>query len=407
MSNESKIKVLVVPSDRTGVGKFRSVDPHTYLQKKYGDEFHVDIVYDPKLDLEFFKKYDMVHFHRTLSRDYVASEKFLYELKKIGLPTICDLDDYWLPGKEHPAYGMIVQRGLDKLIKNNLKAAQYVMTTTDLFADEIRKTVNENVFVVENGVDPEEPQFKGVTEPSDTLRVGWLGGSSHLHDLMLLEDTFPKLVSIKDQFRLFICGFDTRGTVTEINKQTGEETKRPIKPEETVWSKYEKIFTNNYKLISEQQKDFLVQWKREEYTAEKEPFYTRVWTEPVNKYAMNYTNFDVSLAPIKNTLFNRMKSQLKVIEAGFYKKAIIASNIGPYTIDLVHALDKGDFVSSGNGLLVDESKNKKDWARFIKKLIENPSWVEDLGESLYETVSKRYHLSVLTDKRREIYKQIT
>ena len=31
----SKIKVLVVPSDRTGVGKFRSVDPHIFLQKQY------------------------------------------------------------------------------------------------------------------------------------------------------------------------------------------------------------------------------------------------------------------------------------------------------------------------------------------------------------------------------------
>ena len=37
-----------------------------------------------------------------------------------------------------------------------------------------------------------------------------------------------------------------------------------------------------------------------------------------------------------------MKSQLKVIEAGFYKKALIASEIGPYTIDLVHCLKNGD-----------------------------------------------------------------
>jgi hypothetical protein len=40
----SKIKVLVLPSDRTGVGKFRSVDPHIFLQNQFGDDFHVDIV---------------------------------------------------------------------------------------------------------------------------------------------------------------------------------------------------------------------------------------------------------------------------------------------------------------------------------------------------------------------------
>jgi hypothetical protein len=43
-----KIKVLAIPSDRTGVGKFRSVDPHVCLQNNHSDEFHVDIDYDPK-----------------------------------------------------------------------------------------------------------------------------------------------------------------------------------------------------------------------------------------------------------------------------------------------------------------------------------------------------------------------
>ena len=38
-----KYKILVIPSDRTGVSKFRSVDPHLYLQKLYPDEFWVDI----------------------------------------------------------------------------------------------------------------------------------------------------------------------------------------------------------------------------------------------------------------------------------------------------------------------------------------------------------------------------
>ena len=42
-----KIKVLVLPSDKTGVGKFRSIDPHVMLQNTYNDDFHVDIDYEP------------------------------------------------------------------------------------------------------------------------------------------------------------------------------------------------------------------------------------------------------------------------------------------------------------------------------------------------------------------------
>ena len=49
----SKIKVLVLPSDRTGVGKFRSLDPHIKLNEMFGDEFEVDINYEPDFSDEF------------------------------------------------------------------------------------------------------------------------------------------------------------------------------------------------------------------------------------------------------------------------------------------------------------------------------------------------------------------
>jgi glycosyltransferase involved in cell wall biosynthesis len=133
--------------------------------------------------------------------------------------------------------------------------------------------------------------------------------------------------------------------------------------------------------------------------------YLRVWTKPVTSYAKNYSKFDVSLAPIKNHMFNRMKSQLKVIEAGFYKKALIASNVGPYTIDLKHALDKGNF-SNGNALLVNETNNHSDWAKNIKKLVENPNMITDLGERLYETVKDKYDLNQVTHERASFYKSL-
>jgi glycosyltransferase involved in cell wall biosynthesis len=106
-----------------------------------------------------------------------------------------------------------------------------------------------------------------------------------------------------------------------------------------------------------------------------------------------------------NHIFNRVKSQLKVIEVGFYKKAIIASNVGPYTIDLKHALKNGQF-SDGNALLVDEVKNHSDWAKNMKKLIDNPNFAYDLGQRLYETVKDTYDLNVVTKNRAELYKSL-
>ena len=171
-----------------------------------------------------------------------------------------------------------------------------------------------------------------------------------------------------------------------------------------MWAKYEAIFTDNYRLISQEHKDFLLQWKDEQYPGGYQ-FYNRVWTKPVTSYARNYSLFDVSLVPIKNHMFNRMKSQLKVIEAGFYKKAIIASDLGPYQIDLKHSLNQGNFVD-GNALLVEEKRNHSDWAYNIKKLIQNPTWAEDLGNRLYETVKDTYSLQNVTKNRAEFYKSL-
>jgi glycosyltransferase involved in cell wall biosynthesis len=401
----AKIKILVVPSDRTGVGKFRSVDPHIFLQTQYPDDFHVDIVYDvPMNDLNFFKDYQIVSFHRSISPDFEKSLELIQKLNESGIATVADIDDYWMPGKEHPIHDMIVVNKINEKIVANLKAAKYVSTTTPLFADEISK-FNKNVVVFPNAINPNESQFKEPTPESDKIRIGWLGGSSHLHDLQLLDQSFSKLTKYSDKLQYVLCGFDTRGTVTEINAQTKEHKKRNILPHETVWAQYEKIFTQNYSIVSEDYKKYLLNYTQEEFSNENSESYVRVWTKPVQSYAKNYSKFDVSLAPIKNHMFNRMKSQLKVIESGFYKKALIASNLGPYTIDLKHCLENGNFVD-GNALLVDENRNHSDWAKFIEKLVKNPNMVKDMGERLYETVKDKYDLNVVTTERAEFYKSI-
>jgi glycosyltransferase involved in cell wall biosynthesis len=179
----------------------------------------------------------------------------------------------------------------------------------------------------------------------------------------------------------------------------------PIKPHETVWYEYEKIFTDNYKIVTPEYKNYLEKFIQDPFQNEERENYLRVWTKPVTSYAKNYSKFDVSLAPIKPHIFNKVKSQLKVIEAGFYKKALIASNYGPYTIDLKHCMKNGEFVD-GNALLVDEVRNHSDWAKNIKKLQQNPNMVKDMGERLYEHVSQRYDLAIVTKTRSEFYKSL-
>jgi glycosyltransferase involved in cell wall biosynthesis len=400
-----KIKVLVVPSDRTGVSYYRSTNPHLNLEIQYPDLFHVDIDYEPQLNNDtWLKQYDIIHYHRTIG-PYEQMPALLEKLDSLGIVTIMDLDDHWAPGPHHPAYRIIKINKLDEKILANLRVAKNITTTTPIFAQEMSK-FSKNVFVLPNAIDPNETQFIPNLEPSDKIRIGWLGGSSHLKDLEILKGVVGRLKTdeLLDKVQFVLCGFDLRGQHTDINEVTGEQKIRNIKPQESVWYQYEKIFTQDYTTISPEYKDFLMKFKEGEYPNVANEPYRRVWTKHISTYATNYNLFDISLAPLETNMFNKVKSQLKVIEAGFHHKAIIAQDFGPYQIDIKNAIKYGgEFDMTANGILINPIKNHKDWYDAIKKLIKNPDLIKVLQENLYNTVKDLYSIEKVTEDRKNLY----
>jgi glycosyltransferase involved in cell wall biosynthesis len=332
-------------------------------------------------------------------------DPLIKHLKDLGIVTIMDIDDYWSPGSHHPAHLLIKNSQLDKKIEDNLRIAENITTTTSVFAKEIQK-FNKNVFVLPNAIDPEEEQFTPNLEPSSKIRIGWLGGSSHLKDLEILNGVVNRVKAdgLLDKVQFVLCGFDLRGTHTDIDPITKEQKVRPIQPKESVWYQYERIFTDDYKIVSPEYKDFLLKFKQEEYPNVANEPYRRVWTKHISTYATNYNLFDISLAPLAEHTFNRVKSQLKVIEAGFHHKAIIAQNFGPYQIDLTNAIQYGGgFNTEANAILIDSTKNHKDWYEAIKKLIKNPEMIKTLQDNLYNTVKDTYSAEKVAEQRRNLY----
>ena len=399
---DKKIKMLVIPSDKSGCGKFRSVDPHVYIAEHYGDEFDVDIVYNmPNGDLEaFLKQYDLIHIHKQLDKQC----KIIDMIKFLGIPVIIDIDDHFKLGNDHPMSITAKKERWHEPIINHLKKADYVTTTTPIFADVIKQH-NKNVKVFPNAINPEEKQYAVAKNPrTDKLRVGIICGSSHLKDLELLSGIATQVN--KDKVQFVLCGFDTRGTRT-IYKDNGEVETRPIYPQESVWCDYEKIFTDNYRTISPEHKDFLMK-----YTAGvDDPFtnepYRRMWTRHINDYATHYQNVDVLIAPLKENDFNKVKSELKEIECGFTHTAFIGQNFGAYTINLVPMIEKGGKINEeGTALLVDSSKNHKQWAKYINKLADDADMLKKLQDNLYNFVKDRYSLAEICKQRVEFYKSI-
>jgi len=399
---DRKIKMLVIPSDRTGVGKFRSVDPHVYIAENYKDDFDVDIVYNlPKDNLDsYLKEYDLIHIHKQLDKNC----EIMKMIKFLGIPVIIDVDDHYYLGNDHPMSLTAKKEKWHEPIINHIKLADYVTTTTPIFAKEISKH-NKNVFVFPNAINPDEAQYKPIkNDRNGKLRVGIICGSSHLHDIELLGDLVTRT---NDNVQIVLCGFDTNGTITTYNQQTGEKTRRPIRPEESVWYTYEKILTGNYKTLSAEHKEFLSKFMAgvdDPFVNEK---YRRMWTRNINSYATHYQNVDVLLAPLKENEFNKVKSQLKTIEAGFTHTALIAQDFGAYQIDSIPMIEFGGKINeNGNCLLVDSRKNHKDWVKYINKLAENPDMVKKLQENLYEYVKDKYSIDAVCKERVEFYKSI-
>lgn len=405
----SKIKILVIPPDQYGVGKFRMLSPFIYIQENYSDDFHIDFKFNVPDDDNEFNDYQIIisHSHIHASANIERNIERVKWLKKQGKIVIIDTDDYWDIDQRHPMY-LMAQKGKTAEMRSMwLKSASYITTTTPFFQNTIIDKLNfTNVFVFPNAIDETEVQYIPMSTMSDRLRFGWLGGSSHEFDVKLMENGIQTVLKENLNTTQFVlCGFDLRGKVQEI-KEDRQVTERDILPEETVWYKYENMFTKNYTLLDKDYVNYLKLYKEIDYDDYDKP-YRRVWTRPVNVYANNYNNFDVSLAPLFESFFNKNKSQLKVIEAGFHKKALIASDMSPYNIDLIDAVNRdGSFNKDGNALLVSTGRNFVDWGKKMKLLIKNPNLVTDLGEKLYETVKDEYSLKTVCKNRVEFLKSI-
>lgn len=407
---KKKINVLVVPSDTFGVGHYRSVSPHTTLDKLYKDDFNVEIIYNVDWDnLEKFDHYDIIHIHKGFYDNMEPFWKFLDYCKSKNITTVMDIDDNWEVGPQHPLYLSTKSMKVPEKITENLRRFDYVTTTTEIFANKIRK-YNKNVMVFPNAIDPNEDQYQPIKNPSKRLRFGFVMGSSHEKDMEQFKGVVNSLPEdVKEKIQIVLCGYDLRGTVSILDKNGNIAERRPIKPTESVWYTYEKICTDDYKVCTPEYKDFLnkflkdVQWPKVE-----DEVYRREWTKDISEFAKHYRNLDVLFAPLDCNGFNEVKSELKFIEAGFTNTAVICSNFGPYTIGSKNFFKKGGEIDpEGNCILIDPQKKHKEWRKAIIKLANNPEYVDLLKKNLYKTVKDKYNIENVTKTRAEWYKSIT
>jgi glycosyltransferase involved in cell wall biosynthesis len=196
------------------------------------------------------------------------------------------------------------------------EVADLVTVTTEPLAEVMRR-FNRNVAVIPNHVPTE---ILDVQRPRrDHLVVGWAGGASHAADVSM----------IAAQVRRF---FDrTPGTELHlIGTNYAETFRRPAR-------------------------------------------FTR-WNPDLMSYYRN-VDFDIGLAPLTGTVFDRAKSHIKALEYGALGIPVIASDVEPYR----------DFVIDGvTGFLV---KREHEWFSRLRDLANDAELRESMGRKAKEQAS--------------------
>ena len=408
---DKKIRVLCVPSDKEGCGLHRSLIPHQKLAELYSDEFDVDINYNPNWnDFEYISSFDILHFHKGCYNDMESFHKALAFCKENNITTVMDIDDYWELGQSHPLFQIYKISNMVEIIKTNLKLSDYVTTTTPILEKKIRKH-NNNVKIFANSLDDKLiNKVKNNVNTSGKIRIGFVMGSTHKNDMELVRGFVSKLSKdVLDKIQIVLCGFDLKGTITEIHPN-GDKKTRYITPLESVWYQYEKNITDDYKIVSPIYKDFLLKFfPNIDYPNQDNEHYRRCWTKTVDEYyyMTHYNNIDILMVPLQDNEFNSCKSELKFVEAGMMNVAVIASNFGPYTIGSTNFFERGGGINeNGNCVLIENNRSHKDWHKTIEKLVKNPKYIDMLKTNMTKHVNENYNINTITAERARWYKEI-
>lgn len=198
----------------------------------------------------------------------------------------------------------------------------------------IPPSVNTNFFTQLSGKEIENIQYSNI---DDGFTIGWIGNASnHINNLRYVIQILEELDNDMDiTFRL-LCG-----------GEIGDEL-------------YEEISSSQFNTD-------IIEWV------------------PWSDVPKVINTFDVGLAPLKDTAFNRGRSSEKIREYMACGCPVIASNIGenPY------------LVPESAGFLVN---SESEWADAIFTLMEEPEMCSNMGSNARKHVEENYSISVIADK---------
>lgn len=324
------MRIVAYVNKDSGVGYHRILMP--LLLMKDVDVF----VTNNLLEEHFDKGCDIFLYNRILPDHAMPGIKALQQ--KHGFKIALDIDDYWYLDPHHVLFQEYLSSDFARQQVEHIRNADILFTTHERLYYEI-KAINPNVHICPNAI-PHQGQFAINSEPSDLIRIFWQGSDTHKEDIKLLFDPIKKLSDIAPKIKMIMSGW----------------------AENDEWhsmaSVYTSGFNHQYKII---------------------PF------RPAKDYYAPYAEADICVVPLLNTRFNRMKSNLKVLEAANMGLPVIASDVHPY-----------------KGLPIYYCNSTGDWVRHISKLVKSSKRREEAGARLKEFCDNHFNFHKINNERKEI-----
>jgi glycosyltransferase involved in cell wall biosynthesis len=289
------------------------------------------------------KKYDIVYINRVWD-----NEDLIERRKEHGFKLVVDVDDYWHLNHDHLMYEGYNASNFAARLIHHMREADLVTCTHERLADAIYPH-NKNIVIVPNAIPYGESQFDGERVKTEGVKLFWAGGITHEPDLKLLQGVMYELDQHVKDVHMVMGGYSD-----------SNETERYY------WGRMASYFTNDRKLQ-----------------------YTIIRGMDVFEYYKMFRHADVMLIPLVKNNFNAYKSNIKILEAAGKAVPVVCSNVHPYI-----------------GLptdVVNYAKDRKEWLRYIKRLVNDEYLRNEQGAQLHEYCQKNYNFNAINEKRRNAF----
>lgn len=305
-------------------------------------------------------KCDILWYNRII--DAPDGMAIVYALReKYGFQICVDVDDMWELDEFHISHKEYQEMNFAEKQVDHIRRADIVTTTHERLAAEIRQ-YNKNVHVLPNAI-PRHGQFNIKKTFAMEVRLFWQGSRTHEEDIRILSRPIEALVPIAKRIKMVMAGYVRYEPMKSIETEEELAIAEEMAKEEHIWNQMVKVYTGGHK---HQYKLFP--------------------NEVVTNYYGAYADADICLIPLVNTFFNRMKSNLKVLEAGNMGLPCVVSDVHPY-----------------KDLPVNYCKNSTEWIGHIKRLVQWPNRRKEEGERLQEFCLEHYNFYNINEHRRQIF----